>query len=177
MSYIAHRVGDRRVFAVEFEFDSRHRLSADFWGCLWLWAGGKCVGQSQEIEMVEFGLSALQEAADDPGRGPNSILSSLPAEDALNLVMWARYGEDDPTLEKAAGSRQTMEPYEILPRRTGSFFDHWQAILLERDGLETIIFRQIGQQVNVVGWPAGTFRDTVNETRKMFYQRTAKEAE
>jgi len=133
--------------------------------------------KSQEIEMVEFGLSALQEAADDPNRGPNSILSSMPAEDALNLVMWARYGEDDPTLEKAAGSRQALEPHEILPRRTGSFFDHWQAILLERDGLETIIFRQIGQQVNVVGWPAGTFRNTVNETRKMFYQSTAKQAE
>jgi hypothetical protein len=135
---------------------------------VWLWVGGRCVGETHEVEIVEFGLNALQEAVDDPDPRTGSILASMSAEEALNLVMWARYGDDDPALEAVAGSRQALEPYEILPRRTGVFFDHWQAVLLEQGETETMIFRRTGQPVSVVKWSKGTFASTVCEARRAF---------
>lgn len=169
MSYVGRRVGNRRVFAVEFEFEPQRGISLDdAWGCVWLWAGGRCIGRTWELEIVQFGLKSLREAADDKAQRISRLLSSMAAAEALDLVMWARYGDDDPKLESLVGSRENLEQFEILPRRTGPFFDGWQAILIEEGNAERFVFRRSGQELFEITWANGLFRSTVHDACEAF---------
>ena len=65
----------------------------------------------------------------------------------------------------------------VLPRRTGPFFNHWQAVLVEHDN--AFIFREEQREVCEGAWPLGTFRDGVSRTKLEFFQyipRTANSA-
>jgi RHS repeat-associated protein len=168
MRYHNRRIGDRRVFAVEFEFDPKQTTTKDIWGCLWLWAGGRCIGNCQEIEMVDFGLSALVEASASD-HSSLAKLSSSPAKDAIDLIMWAVYGDDDAEKEKTlGGDRRSFERFEILPGVTGPFFDNWQAILIDCGSDERFIFRRSQEAPYEFRWPSGTFSKVVGEARDAF---------
>ncbi len=168
-TYIGKRVGDRRIFAVEFEFELRQGISLeDIWGCVWLWAGGHCIGQTWEMEIVQFGLKALRETADDKAPRISHLLSSMPASEALDLVMWARYGDDNANFERLAGSRESLEQFEVLPRRTGPFFDGWQAILIEEGATEKFVFRKSGRETFELTWANGLFKRTVQDAFEAF---------
>src|SRR5947209_18777421 len=98
MKFLSHRTGWRRVFAIEFEVEpDRTRPANEWWGSLWLWVEGRCVGETHEIEMVSVGLGALIHAAKATRARARAspLFASLPAEQALDQVMRAIYGEAD----------------------------------------------------------------------------------
>jgi hypothetical protein len=65
----------------------------------------------------------------------------------------ARYGGDhDPPVTACATSDETLFPLEILPRRTGPFFDGWEAILLDVGSEERFIYRDAEADVMEAVW-------------------------
>jgi len=167
MNYITRRIGNRRQFAVEFEVDADAPPARDVWGCLWLWAGGTCIGNSHEVEIVDFGLSGLQKAGRAIREQP-SFLSSMPASEALDLVMWAIYGDDDPGREEMIKDRRSLDPFEVMPGVMGPYGDGWEAILIGDGSSERLVYRHALQSTQEVRWPQGTFSRTVTEAREVF---------
>jgi hypothetical protein len=157
------RTGDRWTFAVEFEaIGDPPKSWNEWWGCLWLWVDGQVVGRPSEIEMVMTGFDSLMESAQETrGELSSSLQPSGPARYALDLVMWARYGNEDRAPGGFVGDSSDLARYEVLPRLTGSFFDGWEAVLIETGHDERFIFRAEGAEAREVVWPAGTFRNVI----------------
>jgi hypothetical protein len=159
-----YRVGNRWSFAVEFEASGeRPRVWNEWWGSLWLWVGGQVVGRPFEIEMVMSGFDPLLESLYESGQKPenptSSLLASMPADDALDLVMWSQYGDDEPPTP-FAGEQSLLSAHEVLPRGS-PFFDGWKAILIPAGSQERFIFCQEGGHAKEAKWPSGTFRSIV----------------
>jgi Immunity protein 42 len=161
----ARRVGNRRLFAVEFEFDAgaSPKVWNEWFGSLWLWIDGHLVGNPLESEMISIGLESLKEAATETGTRRRELLSTNDPNEALDLIMWARYGDESSPKGKLVEDEHSLFPFEILPRRTGPFFDGWEAILIEEDDVERFIYRQRETPVTEVPWPLGTLREVVFE--------------
>jgi hypothetical protein len=160
------RVGNRWSFAVEFEgTGDPPKAWNEWWGSVWLWADGHVVGWPFEIEMVMTGFDSLVESAQETRTG--GLLSSLPVNEALDLVMWARYGDGSPP-SPFAGNPSVLAQHEVLPRLTGPFFDGWEAILLSEGLQERFIYRQGGGQVSEAKWPIGTYKDIILRARDEF---------
>lgn len=167
------RVGDRNSFAVEFE---GHRLPGgpgprlwnELWGYLWLWVEGHLVGNPFELEMVTIGLESLQTTALETGCRQSRLLSAQTSTEALEIVLRAIYGDDDPVTEELTPDWDSLAPFEVLPGRTGPFFDGWEAILLETGTTEQFVYRQEGKPTIDAVWPLGTFRDAVLEATSEF---------
>jgi hypothetical protein len=155
------RVGNRWIFAIEFEgIGDPPKVWNEWWGSLWLWANGQIVGRPFEIEMVMTGFDSLVDSAQKSENPAAANLASKPASEALDLVMWARYGVDD-TPKGFEGDPILLCQHEILPLATGPFFDGWEAILLAENSQERFIFRQVGGRINEALWPGGTFKSLV----------------
>jgi hypothetical protein len=167
MDYITRRIGDRRQFAVEFEVDLKQSTERDVWGCLWLWVDGRCVGDSREVEIVNFGLGGLLNAGPALSEQP-SFLLSMPASEGLDLVMWAIYGEDDAQREEIVNDRRSLEAFEVMPGMVGPFGHGWEAILIDDGPSERFVFRERGQSTQEVRWERGTFRRVIAEAREVF---------
>lgn len=164
------RVGNRWTFAVEFEIHGdRPAAWNEWWGSLWLWVEGRLVGRPDETEMVLTGLDSLQESASEERIPASSILSTYDSKEALDAVMWARYGGDGPSpLKFPTKNEEGLFSLEVLPRRTGPFFDGWEAILLEQAGTQRFVYRQEGGDVVEAVWPHGTFSHVVGDARAEF---------
>jgi hypothetical protein len=167
------RVGNRLTFAAEFEAYKLPvdvtRLWNEWWGCLWLWADGRLVGNPTEFELVMTGLDSLEGAAAEERTAASRILSACTPREALRAVMWAKYGEDcDPAVSVGAVDKEMLQSLEVLPERTGSFFDGWEAILLDDAAEEHFIYRKNETAVAEAVWPTGTFRRVIVETRAEF---------
>ena len=158
------RIGDRWTFAIEFEgIGDPPKSWNEWWGNLWLWVDGQVVGCPSEIEMVMTGFDSLVESAQHIPTGPSGPLQpSVPAVEALDLVMWARYGDDDRAPGEFVGAPLDLARYEVLPRLTGPFFDGWDAVLIEAGEKERFVFRQEGAEAKEAIWPVGTFRSVVH---------------
>jgi hypothetical protein len=169
------RIGNRWLFALEFEIHGAPPANwKEWWGSLWLWVEGHLVGRPYESEMVQTALDSLQEAASEDRTRVSAVLSTYSAKEALDDVVWARYGEGGPpngTLPLA--NEGDLFSLEILPRRTGPFFDGWEAILLEKGATEHFVYRQEGAIVTEAVWPQGTFSDVVGEAR-VEYEKLAR---
>jgi len=167
---MAERVGDRSVFAIEFEVsDYQPRTWNECWGRLWLWVGSNAVGNLDEIEMIQTGLDSLKETALDERRQASEALQGLRGEDALDAVMKARYDEEEwraahplPVLDECLAS------VEVLPRLTGPFFDGWEAILLDCGESERLLYRREGAETLEAVWPTGTFAGIVSDSNAAF---------
>ena len=164
------KVGDSTVFALEFELAGPSaRTWNETWGRLWLWIGGSAVGNLEEIEMIQIGLDSLRETAGDERTQASKALQYLCGEDALNFVMEARYGEEERLITHSLPeSDECLASVEVLPRRTGPFFDGWEAILLECDPLERLLYRREGKETLEAVWPTGSFAKVVSETNAAF---------
>jgi hypothetical protein len=165
------RVGNRWNFAVEFEgAGDPPRVWNEWWGSLWLWVNGQAVGRPFEIEMVMTGFDPLVESLNQleqqTENRTNAFLSLLPANEALDSVMWAQYGEDDAP-KGFDGNGALLRVHEVLPRGS-PFFDGWEAILIPEGSQERFIFRQEGGQVSEAKWPIGTYKDIVLRARVQF---------
>ncbi len=115
MDKLAKRAGSRQVFAIEFEINpGQNGPVNEWWGNLWLWVNGKCIGNPDETEMVSVGLGSLVNSAQKTGARVSPLLSSLPPDKALDCVMWAVYGDEDPTFQALIASRESLYPFEIL---------------------------------------------------------------
>ena len=159
------RIGDRWTFAIELEgIGDPPKSVNEWWGSLWLWVDGQVVGWPSEIEMLMTGFDSLAESAQQTPAGISSPLQpSVSAAEALDLVMWATYGDDDGAPGGFVGDPSDLAGYEVLPRLTGPFFDGWEAVLIEAGQDERFIFRQEGAEAREVLWGAGTFRRTVQQ--------------
>jgi len=166
----AKRVGNRWMFALEFEINGDiPRTWSELRGSLWLWAGGRLIGNLYEIETVKIGLDSLVEAAGENRAAASRILAACTRSEALKSVMWARYGEDrDPPVRLGAVDQSTLFSLEILPRRTGPFFDGWEAILFDDGAEEHFIFREGEAETMESVWPMGTFGAVIAEARTEF---------
>jgi hypothetical protein len=165
------RVGNRWSFAVEFEAcGDRPRRWNEWWGSLWLWADGYVVGRPFEIEMVMSGfdplLGSIYQAEQNTENRTSALLASLPANQALEWVMWAQCGEDDPP-KGFQGDEALLGVHEVLPRGS-PFFDDWQAILLPEGLHERFIFRRDQGEPSEARWPRGTFRSVVLQAQDEF---------
>lgn len=160
----AKRVGNCSTFAIEFELSDTIPDKWNEWlGSLWLWAGGQLVGNPAEIEMVAIAFASLLETARETGTRPSTLVPVQSSEEILETVMWARYGEADRKMSSLVGSEKRLYPFEVLPRRTGPFFDGWEAVLVERSDSEQFIFRKEDKEASEVNWPLGTFRGVVTQ--------------
>lgn len=163
------RVGDRWSLAIEFEgIGEPPKTWNQWWGSLWLWVNGRVVGRPSELEIVMTGLDSLAESATGSGSRRNRLLSSLPANKAIDLVMWSRYGDDVRPDCLAGEDPLLLAQHEILPRLTGPFFDGWEAILLTESCSERFLVRRTGSQASEAVWPEGTFKGLVLQSRDCF---------
>jgi len=165
------RIGERWKFAVEFEAyvlpdGTLPRLWNEWWGTLWLWVNGSLVGDTTEIETVMNDLGSLHTIALATGTRRSNLLSAQSPQKALEIVMWAVYGDEDETMRAAVG-RESLEHFEVLPRGK-AFFNGWQAILLEAGNEEHFICRHGSEAAVDVVWPLGTFRDIVFQAKDEF---------
>jgi hypothetical protein len=158
------RIGDRWTFAIEFEgVGTLPRTWNEWWGSLWLWVDGCVVGRPSEIEMVMTGFDSLAESAEITADAPTPAMSSAPAGQLVDLVMWASYGRGDRAPDSFIGDPSALTQYEVLPRLTGAFFDDWEAILIKAGPEERFIFRRGGCDVREAIWPTGTFKSIVQQ--------------
>jgi|HubBroStandDraft_2_1064218.scaffolds.fasta_scaffold09090_5 hypothetical protein len=165
----AKEIGNRSSFAVEFQLsDNIPKEWHNWWGNLWLWAGGQLVGNPAETEMVAIGFASLMDTARETEARPRAQIPAQSPKEILDVVMWARYGEDDTRMASLVGDEKRLYPYEVLPGRAGPFFDNWEAVLVEDEGVERFIFREATKQVSEVSWPIGTFRDVVTRAESEF---------
>jgi hypothetical protein len=166
------RVGDRWMFALEFEIRGEPRARAwnEWWGSLLLWADGHLVGKPYEVEMIQTGLDSLRETANGNRAPASLILSAFSPKEALDAVMWAHYDgkKEHRPLKLSLESEVALLPLEILPSLTGPFFDGWEAIILEDRATERFVFRQEGAEAAEAIWPLGTFRRVVGEAQSDF---------
>lgn len=156
---------------MEFEaFDNLPRAWDEWWGSLWLWADGAVVGRPFEIEMLVAGfdplLESLNQMEQNTENRASAFLASLSTSDALDLVMWAQYGEGDPP-KGFDGDPALLAVHEVLPR-VSPFFDGWDAILVAEGLRERFIFRRKEGEVKAANWPRGTFRAVVLQARDEF---------
>src|SRR5579859_2288391 len=172
------RIGDRWTFAIEFEGIGDPPKAWNEWGgSLWLWVDGHVVGRPSEIEMVMTGFDSLVESVQQTRTGHSGPLQpSVPAGEALDLVMWACYGSDDQAPGSFVGDPAALTRYEVLPRLTGPFFDGWEAVLIGAGQEERFILRLEGGEVREALWPAGTFRSVVQQALDDFKQFAAAES-
>ena len=160
MPLLQRSVGSRESLCIEFEVNSDLDAPVNtWWGRIALWVAGNLVGDNSEVEMVSLGVGILLSAALQTGSRRNDVLSSLSPGEALDLVMWAVYGEENPRFRELVGSTD-LSMFEVLPRG-GPFFDDWQAILLEEHEQERFICRKEGASPFEVTWPIGTFKHVV----------------
>jgi hypothetical protein len=163
------RIGNRWLFAIEFEASGETpTLWNEWYGSLWFWVDGKVVGNPLETEMVTVGMDSLSEAATETGSRSRTLLPRCGDKEALEIVLAARYGRGEPTSSGAQQDEDFLYPFEILPRRTGPFFDGWEAILVEEESRERFVYRKEGSGLSHAIWPLGTFRDAVREARNEF---------
>jgi hypothetical protein len=164
------RIGNRWTFALEFEILGDPPATwNEWWGSLWLWVEGRLVGRPHETEMVLTGLDSLVEVARENRTPASSILSACSSKEALEAVMWARYGGDGPPpVRLPMTNEESLFSVEVLPRRAGPFFDGWEAILVEEGATQRFVYRQEGAEVAEAVWPQGTFSRVVGDARTEF---------
>jgi hypothetical protein len=169
---MTRQFGDRRAFAVEFETHGEApRLWNEWWGSLWLWVDGLLVGNRDETEMIMTAVDSLWESAHEDRGEASRRIANLGAQEVLDVVMWARYGQtNQPPVEGVEPDEDVLGSLEILPRYTGPSFDHWEAALIERGGKEHFIYRHEDGEIFEAAWPVGTYRGVIDEARTGFEQ-------
>lgn len=143
--------GDRWSFGVECEVQE---CDVDPWGTLqpfgsfWLWVEGRAVGNTDVSEQLVSGFSKLRASVRYSGQRPNSRFPGMTNIDKLDLVRWVGWGDDDEFRPELWGGRscdqartEDVKPYWVIPPGDSPFFDDWEAILLEGEMTETLVWR------------------------------------
>jgi len=143
--------GDRWRFGVECEVQD---CDVDPWGTLepfgsfWLWVEGRAIGNTDVSEQLVLGFSALRASVRYSGQRADNRFPGMTNLDKLNLVRWVGWGDDDDFRPELWGGRsrdqarnEDVKSYWVAPPGDSPFFDDWEAILLEREMAETLVWR------------------------------------
>ena len=92
---VRRQIGSQQLFCVEFEVHPNsdpNRPVNEWWGSLWLWVEGRCLGESQEIQKrSRLGLYVVNGAREN-GIGTSALFASYDQwQSTLDLVVWAVY--------------------------------------------------------------------------------------
>ncbi len=144
--------GNRWQFAVECEVQDCERDpwgSREPYGSFWLWVGGRIVGNTAAAEQLVHGFSSLSHLARRSGDRPDSRFAGMTNLQKLDLVIWARFGEDDEfdaehwgTQDRERVRHEDLTKYEAVSHGASPYTDGWEAILVEQDTTETFIWRK-----------------------------------
>ena len=157
MISLERRIGSREVLSIEFSIEPQlDKPVNEWWGHIRFWAGGRCIGNPDEIEMVSIGLGALEAVGKQTGSRASPLLMRLPPDAAIDRVMQAIYGEEEAETERV--SFDDMTKFEVFPGAS-PFFDNWEAILLEEGDHEKFLYRHVRQPAQEMTWEIGTFRN------------------
>ena len=155
------RFGDPDKIAVDCTVRPDVVANRELWrGLVWLTVGGQVVGnlEDQFQEQIGIAIAALAGAARHTGKRRQPLLNGLSAQAALDLVMWAVYGNDKSHPELTDADVKLLAMSEILPSATGPAFDNWEAIIIETGDTETIVWRREGEHApQSCTFPLGTF--------------------
>lgn len=152
------RFGDPKKITVECDVESNSAAKRGLWlGLVWLTADGQVIGNVEDRFKEEIGiaLGALLGAAHNTGKRQDHLLQNFSPEEALDLVMWAVYGDDEAHPELADADRKVLATSEILSSCPA--FDDWEGIIVESGDSETIIWRREREQAQSRTFPLGTF--------------------
>jgi hypothetical protein len=143
--------GDRWRFGVECEVQD---CDVDPWGTLqpfgsfWLWVEGRAIGNTDVSEQLVLAFSTLRASVRGAGRRSDDRFPDMTNLDKLNRVRWVRWGDDDEFRPELWGGKspdearaEDVQPYWVVPPGDSPFFDDWEAILLERETSETLVWR------------------------------------
>lgn len=82
-------------------------------------------------ERIGIALGALLGAAQDTGKRQHHLLKGLSSEAALDLVMWAVFGDDAVHPELTDADCKLLARSEIISSKGGPAFDDWEVIIVE----------------------------------------------
>lgn len=146
-----HSFGNRWQFAVECEVQACERDpwgSREPFGSFWFWVGGRVVGNTDVAEQLATAFAPLSELARCSGDRPDARFEGMTNLQKLDLVIWARFGEDEDFDVEHWGTQNRdqvrhgdLEKYEVVWRGHSPYTDGWEAILVEQDTTETFIWR------------------------------------
>jgi hypothetical protein len=173
--------GNREKFAVECELQDCQRDpwgSPEPFGSFWLWVTGRPIGNTHVSEQLVHAFGTLAALAQRSGDRPDSRFKALSNVDKLDLIIWARFGEDDEFDTKRCASedrdrlrREDLRRYEVIPRGDSPWCDDWEGILVEQEDTETFIWRRwIGDVADVhdASLPRGTFAGIATKSCNWF---------
>lgn len=143
--------GDRWRLGVECEVQD---CDVDPWGTLepfgsfWLWVEGRAIGNTDVSEQLVAGFSRLRASARYSGQRADDRFPGMTNLDKLDAVRWVGWGDDDEFRPELWGGlsldqarTEDVRPYWVFPPGESPFFDEWEAILLEREMIETLVWR------------------------------------
>jgi hypothetical protein len=143
--------GNRWSFGIECEVQD---CDMDPWGTLepfgsiWLWAEGRAIGNTNYSEQLVLGFSTLRTSVRYSGGRPDNRFPGMTNLDKLNAVRWVGWGDDDEFRPELWGGlsldqarTEDVEPYWVIPPGHSPLFDGWEAILLEREMAETLVWK------------------------------------
>jgi hypothetical protein len=143
--------GDRWRFGIECEvqdceFDPWG--SREPYGSLWLWIDGQVIGNTAQAEQLIHAFAPLQSAINSPGQREAATVPGTSNLDKLDFIAWVRFGEDEDFNSERWGPgdieqlrRFQVEPFKVWPRGYSPFHDGWEAVLLEHEEHETVVWR------------------------------------
>lgn len=162
------KFGDPDKVTIECATKPNRAAKRELWlGLVWLSIGGQVVGNVEERfqEQIGISLGALLGAAQQTGKRNCRLLEDLSPDDALDLVMWAVYGDDEQHPELADADRNLLSKSALLSSMGGPAFDHWEAAIVETDDTETIIWRREKGQAQRRTFPLGTLWSAIEQAQ------------
>jgi len=173
--------GDRWRFGDECEVQD---CDVDPWGTLqpfgsfWLWVEGRAIGNTEASEQLVLGFSTLQDSVRYSGRRADNRFPGMTNLDKLDLVRWVGWGDDDEFRPELWGGKsldqaraEKVDPYWVISPSESPFFDGWEAILLEREMTETLVWRHQGEGFSLsqeVELPLGLFSEVCTQACDWF---------
>jgi hypothetical protein len=140
--------GDRRLFGIECEVEARPRGAKPYpgepVGSFWYWIKGELICNPQEVDLLVIAFSVVMDALNGSGKRPDDRFEGLTPADKLSLVDWSKFGEDDsPEAERwSPYGRNGFQPYRIIPKDGGPWFDGWEGILSETPNADLVLWRR-----------------------------------
>ena len=100
------------------------------------------------VRPLVLGFSTLRASVRYSGRRADNRFPGMTNLDKLNLVRWVRWGDDDEFRPELWGGRcpeqartEDVKPYSVVPPGDSPFLVDWEAMLLEREMSETLVWR------------------------------------
>ena len=143
--------GERWRFGIECELHDRELDpwgSREPYGSLWLWIGGHVIGNPDRAEQLHQAFSPFKSVTDCIGRKAASTVPGTSYLDKFDFITWVRFGEDEEFATETWGAGEieqlrgfAVAPFVIFPGGFSPFQDGWDAVLLEDEQCETLVWR------------------------------------